>query len=99
MLSAIPDQASPPPAAQLPEIGRIRAISPSCIALQDIVLPSFAAAARADKEFAQAAPQFAAFAEARDAAKTLPTGITKASGHEMQTKLIAADPDSSATDM
>jgi hypothetical protein len=41
------------PASGLPEIGRVRAASPACAAMRDLVIPSFAAARRADVRFAQ----------------------------------------------
>jgi hypothetical protein len=43
-------EASPP---ALPEIGRTRANSAACAAMRDLVLPSFAAAGRADAQFAE----------------------------------------------
>jgi len=39
------------PAAQLPEIGRVRATSAACAAMRDVVIPAFAAARRADAQF------------------------------------------------
>ncbi len=44
---------APPPASGLPEIGRVRAATPACAAMRDLVIPSFAAARRADVRFAQ----------------------------------------------
>ena len=41
------------PAAQLPEIGRVRATSAACAAMRDVVIPSYAAAMRADARFAE----------------------------------------------
>ncbi|HTD37504.1 MAG TPA: hypothetical protein VK669_08310 [Candidatus Limnocylindrales bacterium] len=41
------------PAAQLPEIGRVRATSSACAAMRDVVIPSYAAAMRADARFAE----------------------------------------------
>jgi hypothetical protein len=100
------DQAQPqsqataaPAAGDLPEIGRVKSKVPSCVALQELVIPSFAAALRADKQFTQAAPQFASYAEAKDSATTLPTNVKKANGSPMKTKLIAADPDSATPEM
>jgi hypothetical protein len=37
----------------LPNIGRTRSVSPACAAMRDLVVPSFAAALRADKKFAE----------------------------------------------
>jgi len=104
MLVAGTDQTqSPAPAAtaagDLPEIGRVKSRVLSCVALQELVVPSFAAALRADKQFTQAAPQFASYAEAKDSATTLPTNVKKANGAPMKTKLIAADPDSATPEM
>ena len=49
---------TPNPAATafpvLPEIGRVRTASPPCAAMRDLVIPSFAAALRADKIFTDA---------------------------------------------
>ncbi|MDQ6943153.1 MAG: hypothetical protein M3169_11665 [Candidatus Eremiobacteraeota bacterium] len=42
---------TPAPAANLPEIGRVRANSPVCAAMRDLIVPSFAAARRADARF------------------------------------------------
>jgi hypothetical protein len=44
---------TPAPASTLPEIGRVRAATPACAAMRDLVIPSFAAARRADVRFAQ----------------------------------------------
>jgi hypothetical protein len=40
-------------AAPLPNIGRTRSVSPGCAAMRDLVIPSFQAALRADKKFAE----------------------------------------------
>jgi hypothetical protein len=48
---AVPEPA--PSAGGLPEIGRTRANSPACAAMRDLVVPSFAAAQRADARFAE----------------------------------------------
>jgi hypothetical protein len=42
---------TPAPAANLPEIGRVRAATPVCAALRHLIMPSFAAARRADARF------------------------------------------------
>jgi hypothetical protein len=44
---------APAPSAALPEIGRVRAATPSCAAMRDLIIPSFAAARRADARFTQ----------------------------------------------
>ncbi len=52
--------APPDPAASgdpIPEIGRTRATSPACAAMRDLVIPSFAAAQRADLRFVQTRKQ------------------------------------------
>jgi len=63
---------TPPPALRaaagevptLPEIGRVRSISPSCAIIHDLIIPSFAAARRADDRFAIASKGVPAYAEA-----------------------------------
>ena len=51
----VPDVSPQPPATQsasdIPEIGRVRAISPACGAMRDLVIPSFKAAKEADGRF------------------------------------------------
>lgn len=57
---------APAPAANLPEIGRVRAATPACAAMRDLVIPSFAAARRADARFAQTQarlPQYVEYAD------------------------------------
>jgi hypothetical protein len=44
---------TPAPASNLPEIGRVRAASPVCAAMRDLIIPSFAAARRADARFVE----------------------------------------------
>jgi hypothetical protein len=44
---------APAPSPVLPEIGRVRAASASCAAMRDLIIPSFAAARRADARFTQ----------------------------------------------
>jgi len=56
---------TPVPAPTLPEIGRVRAARPACTAMRDLIIPSFAAARRADVRFAQTRarlPQYVEFA-------------------------------------
>jgi hypothetical protein len=46
----------------LPEIGRVRSAKPACAVMRDLIIPSFAAARRADARFAQTRtklPQYA----------------------------------------
>jgi hypothetical protein len=53
----------------LPEIGRVRATSPSCAVLRDLIIPSFAAAKRSDDQFSvlsTAGPAYASAAADRD---------------------------------
>ncbi len=55
-----------PPASNLPEIGRVRAATPACATMRDLIIPSFAAARRADVRFAQTRvrlPQYIDFAD------------------------------------
>jgi hypothetical protein len=104
MLATNSDQVSPaqspvPAVDVIPEIGRTKSRAPACVALQDLVAPSFAAAMRADQQFNQAAPQFAAYAGAKDATTILPTGMVKASGTPLQTRRMAEDSDSATPEM
>lgn len=46
-------QPSASPAAQIPEIGRVRATSAACAVMRDLVIPAFAATQRADARFAE----------------------------------------------
>jgi hypothetical protein len=104
MLAAAPEQASPAPATTpaadlIPEIGRVKSKAPACVALQDLVAPSFAAALRADKEFTVAAPDFGNYASAKSASTTRPTNVTRANGAPMKTRMVAADQDSATPEM
>lgn len=51
--------ATPPP---LPEIGRVRANSPACVVLRDIVIPSFSAVRRGDDRFRATRAHLVAYA-------------------------------------
>jgi hypothetical protein len=68
-LGAAPPPAPTPtaaPSSGLPEIGRVRANTPACAAMRDLIIPSFAAAQRADMRFAQTRarlPQYVDFAD------------------------------------
>jgi hypothetical protein len=56
--------AAPSPApSNEPEIGRVRTVAPACVAMHDLVVPSFAQARKADASFAQATPWLAGYAE------------------------------------
>jgi len=103
MLAVTPAQTVPAPSATpntadvVPEIGRAKSKAPACAALQDLVSPSFAAALRADNDFKQAAPQFAAYAAAKASATSLPTNVTRvtsAGDRPMQSKVGADELDS-----
>jgi hypothetical protein len=108
MLAVAPAQTAPAPSATpntadvIPEIGRVKSKAPACSALQDLVAPSFAAAMRADKQFAQAAPQFAAYATAKASATALPTNVTRVTSsgdRPMQSKIGADELDSPTPEM
>jgi hypothetical protein len=56
LAAAAAAQAPPTPAPEgspLPEIGRVRSTAPACAAMRDLIVPSFAAARRADARFEQ----------------------------------------------
>ena len=55
-----------PPDAPLPEIGRVRSTTPACAAMRDLVIPSFAAAQRADAKFAETRKRLPTYADLRD---------------------------------
>ena len=57
---------TPAPAANLPEIGRVRANSPVCAAMRDLVIPSFAAARRADARFTETRVRLPKYIEIAD---------------------------------
>ena len=52
-LGAEPAPTPSPAAGGLPEIGRVRSATPACTVMRDLVIPSFAAARRADARFAE----------------------------------------------
>jgi len=52
-LAAEPVASPSPPPSALPEIGRVRSTTPACTVMRDLVIPSFAAARRADARFAE----------------------------------------------
>jgi len=79
------------PMADIPEIGRTRAVTSPCVLLQELVAPSFAAAMHGDKQFAEASATFADYAVARVDATTLPTKVIKADGKQMATRLSTPD--------
>ncbi|MEA2663456.1 MAG: hypothetical protein QOI11_400 [Candidatus Eremiobacteraeota bacterium] len=49
----VPPAVSDAPFSSLPNIGRTRSVSPACATMRDLVIPSFEAALRADKRFAE----------------------------------------------
>jgi hypothetical protein len=55
--------------SDLPEIGRTRATSPACAAMRDLVIPSFAAARKADARFSETQTRLPKYAEIRADAK------------------------------
>jgi hypothetical protein len=61
-----PTETPGPPAVQLPEIGRVRSIAPACAAMRDLVIPSFAAAQRADARFVETRKRLPTYADLRD---------------------------------
>lgn len=52
-----------PFASPLPNIGRTRAVSHACAAMRDLIVPSFAAAVRADKRFAETRKRLPSYAD------------------------------------
>jgi hypothetical protein len=58
--------ASAPFSQQLPNIGRTRSVTPGCAAMRDIVVPSFAAAVRADQRFVETRKRLPNYAEIVD---------------------------------
>jgi hypothetical protein len=57
---------SPEPApSDLPEIGHTKSTTPACAVMRDLVIPSFAAARRADARFAVTQTRLPRYAEAR----------------------------------
>ncbi len=63
LLAVTTASATPVP---LPEIGRVRAISPACSALRDLIIPSFTAARRADVTFATTTKDLQRYVEVVD---------------------------------
>ncbi len=55
--------------SDLPEIGRTKSASPVCAAMRDLVIPSFAAARKADARFAETQTRLPKYAEIRADAK------------------------------
>lgn len=54
---AVSPAPSPSSVPDLPEIGHVRATSPACAVMHDLVIPSFAASVRADRRFAETRKQ------------------------------------------
>jgi hypothetical protein len=65
-VAPVPDTAPP----DLPEIGRTKATTPACAAMRDLVIPSFAAAKRADARFVEAQKRLLRYGEVRAETKT-----------------------------
>ena len=55
--------------SDLPEIGRTKATTPACAAMRDLVIPSFAAAKKADARFVETQTRLPKYAEIRADAK------------------------------
>ncbi|MDB5092226.1 MAG: hypothetical protein JWO85_327, partial [Candidatus Eremiobacteraeota bacterium] len=49
-----------------PNIGRVRTLTPACASMRDLVIPSFAAARRADARFAETLKRLPMYAEVAD---------------------------------
>jgi len=62
-LGAEPLPSASPAAGSLPEIGRVRSAAPACAAMRDLVIPSFAAARRADARFEETRKRLPTFGE------------------------------------
>jgi hypothetical protein len=60
---AAPSPSPAPSASAIPEIGRVRSLTPPCTAMRDLVFPSFAAAEKANRVFVEGAPAYAKYAE------------------------------------
>ena len=54
------------PAPSLPNIGRTRSVTPACAAMRDLIVPSFAAALRADKRFTETRKRLPNYADIVD---------------------------------
>ncbi|MFN2460014.1 MAG: hypothetical protein ABR591_04945 [Candidatus Velthaea sp.] len=69
-LAAAVAEPTPAPTAvpdlNLPEIGRVRSVTPPCAVMRDIVVPSWAAARKADERFAQASKKLPDYARTVD---------------------------------
>jgi hypothetical protein len=62
-LGAVPSPLPAPDSTSLPEIGRVRSTAPACAAMRDLVIPSFAAAQRADRRFLETRVRLPQYAE------------------------------------
>jgi|GEM_PF-754038 len=62
----VPPAGTGPFTGTLPNIGRTRSVSPACAAMRDLIVPSFAAAVRADKRFAETRKRLPNYAEIAD---------------------------------
>jgi hypothetical protein len=63
VLAATPAPASTTVPADLPEIGRVRSLTPACAAMRDLVIPAFAASQGVSKKFDETAPYFSRYIE------------------------------------
>ena len=55
-----------PTSSPLPEIGRVRSSRPACVAMRELVIPSFAAAQRSDARFAETRVRLPEYARLAD---------------------------------
>ncbi len=63
---AVSPAPSASPGPELPEIGHVRAASPPCAVMHDLVIPSFAAARRADVRFIETSKQLPRYVDVMD---------------------------------
>lgn len=61
-----PQAVPEPPAVPLQDIGRTRSVTPACAAMRDLIVPSFAAAVRADKRFTDTRKRLPSYVEIAD---------------------------------
>jgi hypothetical protein len=63
VLAATPAPVSSAVPADLPEIGRVRSLTPACAAMRDLVIPAFVASQGVSKKFDETAPFFPRYIE------------------------------------
>ncbi len=63
-LAPVAASATPEAAPDLPEIGRVRSLTPSCAVLRDLAIPAFGAVLKENQLFNDSAPFYAKWAEA-----------------------------------